>query len=418
MQHVTIVGGGVIGLAAAWELRQRGAEVTILDSREPGMAASAVNAGWVSPSLASPVPAPGLIQQSFKWMLDPESPLYIRPRLDPGFLVWLYRFWRSCNESKYMAGLEATARLGQQTMVDMDRWVEQGVEFEMHDYGLLFAFRNLDEMESELKAFETVVPYGFARPKPWLGDELREQEPVLGPEILGGYMVKEERTVQPVSLVKGLVNALEKSGVELRVGSPVVDIDVSGGRVVAVRTPTERLETEHVLIAAGAWSRDVAKLAGAKVPIEAGKGYGLDFRPKPVSPRSSIYMHEDRVAVSPFDDGLRLSGTMELSGITERFTERRINAIHKAGKRLLNGFPQDAKPVHVWTGMRPMAPDGLPVLGKVPGFGNMTIASGHAMLGVTLAAVTGVNMAELIATGRMPEILEPFDPARFKGILL
>ncbi|HWV24623.1 MAG TPA: FAD-dependent oxidoreductase [Thermomicrobiales bacterium] len=418
MQHVTIVGGGVIGLSTAWELRQRGAEVTVLDAREPGTAASAVNAGWVSPSLAGPVPAPGLIQQSFKWMLDPASPLYIRPRLEPSFLVWLYRFWRSCNESKYMPALEATARLGQETLADMDRWVSQGVEFEMHDYGLLFAFRDLDEMEKELKAFETVIPYGFERPTPWLGDDLREQEPVFGKEVLGGYMVKEERTVQPVSLVKGLINALEKSGVELRAGSPVVDIDVSGGRVVAVRTPTERIETQHVMIAAGAWTRQVAKLAGAKVPIEPGKGYGLDFRPKPVSPRSSLYLHEDRVAVSPFDGGLRLSGTMELSGITERFTQRRINAIHKAGQKLLNGFPQDAKPAHVWTGMRPMAPDGIPVLGKVSGFSNLTVATGHAMLGVTLAAVTGVNMAELITTGKTPDILKPFDPARFNGILL
>src|SRR5699024_10625241 len=251
-------------------------------------------------------------------------------------------------------------------------------KFEMHDYGLLFAFRDLDEMEKELKAFETVIPHGFERPTPWVGDDLREHEPVLGPEVLGGYLVKEERTVQPISLVHGLIDALEHSGVEFRPGSPVVDIDRQGNRIVAVRTPTERLETEHVLVAAGAWTRDVAKLAEVKVPIEGGKGYGLDFQPKPVSPRSSLYLHEDRVAVSPYDNGLRLSGTMELAGITERFTERRINAIHKVGKRVLNGWPQDSKPSHVWTGMRPMAPDGLPILGKAPGVGNMTIATGHA----------------------------------------
>jgi D-amino-acid dehydrogenase len=108
---------------------------------------------------------------------------------------------------------------------------------------------------------------------------------------------------------------------------------------------------------------------------------------------------------------------MELSGVTERFTERRIEAIHKAGKRLLNGWPEESKPVHVWTGLRPMAPDGLPVLGMAPGFSNLSIASGHAMLGVTLAAVTGVNMAELILSGKPADMLRPFDPARFKGLL-
>jgi D-amino-acid dehydrogenase len=417
MAHVTIIGGGVIGLATALELRRRGAEVLVLDSRAPGTAASAVNAGWVSPSLAGPVPAPGLVQTSLKWMLNPESPLYIRPRLDPGFLKWLYRFWRACNPAKYEAGLEATAMLGQDTMKIMDDWVAYGVEFEMHTYGLRFAYRNLKEMEADLKAFQTVTPYGYEQPTPYYGDDVREQEPVLGEEIKGTYLVKEERTVQPFDLATGLIRKLEEEGVTIKAGSPVVDLDVSGGKITAVRTPTERFLTDQVLIAAGAWTRTVAKMAGANIPIEAGKGYGLDFQPAPVAPRSSIYMHEDRVAVSPFDNGLRLSGTMELSGITERFTERRINAIHKAGKTLLNGFPQDSEPVHVWTGMRPMAPDGLPVLGKVRGLSNTTVASGHAMLGVTLAAVTGVQMAELILTGKMPELLKPFSPDRFRGIL-
>ena len=136
-----------------------------------------------------------------------------------------------------------------------------------------------------------------------------------------------------------------------------------------------------------------------------------------MTPRSPIYLHEDRVAVSPFNDGLRLSGTMELSGLSEQFTQRRINAIHKAGKRLLEGWPKDTEAVQVWTGMRPMAPDGLPVLGAVPGFTNFYVASGHAMLGVTLAAVTGVEMADLITSGKTPEVLKPFSADRFRGIL-
>lgn len=417
MSQVTVIGGGVIGLSAAWELSRRGADVTVLDARLPGTAASAVNAGWVSPSLAGPVPVPGLVQTSLKWMLNPESPLFIKPRLDPSFLGWLYRFWRSCKADTYEAGLEATAVLGQRTMAIMDDWVAQGVDFEMHDYGLLFAYRTLSEMEHDLKAFDAVTPYGYKQPSPLYGDDLRHAEPVLGEQMLGGFHVKEERTVQPISLVEGLLRKLGEAGVTVKAGAPVVDIDTSGGRVVAVRTPTERIQTETVLLAAGAWTRTIGKMAGANIPIEAGKGYGLDFRPAPVTPRSSIYLHEDRVAVSPFADGLRLSGTMELSGLSEQFTQRRINAIHKAGKRLLEGWPKDTAPVQVWTGMRPMAPDGLPVLGAVPGFNNFFVASGHAMLGVTLAAVTAVSMADLITSGTTPEVLKPFGADRFRGIL-
>ncbi len=417
MGKVVVIGGGVIGLSTAWELRQRGEDVVVLDSRTAGMAASAVNAGWVSPAMAGPVPAPGLVQTSIKWMLNPESPLYIRPRLNKNFLAWLYRFWRACNPAAYQAGLEATAVLGGGTMEIMDRWVADGVEFEMHDFGLLYAYRDKAAMEADLEAFQGVTPYGYAQPEPLYGDDLRAYEPLLSDELIGGYHVKEERTVQPLSLVKGLIAALEKAGVEIKNGSPVVAIETSGKRVTAVRTPSERIEADHVLIAAGAWTGEIGKLAGVRLPIEAGKGYGLDFKPAPVRLQRSIYLHDDRIAISPFNDGLRLSGTMELSGLSDTITERRTGAIEKGGKRFLNGFPQDAKPTQVWAGMRPMAPDGLPVLGYAGNYSNLTVASGHAMLGVTLAAVTSVQMAELITTGTTPEVLKPFSPARFKGLL-
>src|SRR5690606_19668682 len=163
------------------------------------------------------------------------------------------------------------------------------------------------------------------------------------------------------------------------------------------------------------WTGEIGKLAGAKLQIEAGKGYGLDFKPVPVKPKSSVYLPDARIAVTPFDVGLRLSGTMELSGLSDTITARRVGAIENGGKRFLKVFPQDSKPTQVWAGMRPMAPDGLPVLGNVKGLNNVTVASGHAMLGVTLAAVTAVHMADLISSGKTPEVLKPFSPDRFRG---
>lgn len=416
MSKVVIIGGGVIGLATAWELHRRGEEVIVLDSRSAGMAASAVNAGWVSPAMG-PVPAPGLVGQSLKWMLNPESPLYIKPRLNKNFISWLYRFWRACNGPAYQAGVEATGAIGRGTMEIMDRWVEEGIDFEMHQYGLLYAFRDRAAMEEELHAFETWSTYDYAQPTPLYDGDLQAKEPVLSDELTAGFLVKEERTVQPITLTRGLIDKLQSVGVEIRNGAPVVDMEVSQKRIVAVRTPTERIEADRVLIAAGAWTGAIGKMAGAKLPIEAGKGYGLDFQPAPVKPQSSIYLPDARIAISPFDQGIRLSGTMELSGISDTVTARRVGAIQKGGKRFLKGFPDDAEPTQVWAGMRPMAPDGLPVMGNVRGISNLTVASGHAMLGITLAAVTAVHMADLISSGTTPDVLKPFSPDRFRGIL-
>lgn len=414
MSKTVVIGGGVIGLATTWELRRRGEDVTVLESRTPGTAASAANAGYLVGTLADPVPAPGLVQQSLKWMLNPESPLYIKPRFSPQFLSWLYRFWRACNTTAYDSGLIATTALRDSAPDLFDQWKSDGIDFEMHETGRIFAYSDHKSLESGLRSFEN-TPYN--QPNPLYGDDLREFEPALSEEIVAGFLVHEDRTIQPNSLIDGLLVKLSTEGVDVRSGSPVVDIETSRNRVVAVRTPSERIEANHVVVAAGAWSGTVAKMVGARLPIEAGKGYGLDYPASPVKPKRSISLKNAQIAVSSFADGLRLGGTMELSGINDKMAARRIAAIEKGGKRFLRGFPDDARPHHVWTGMRPMAPDGLPVMGMVPGFSNLSVATGHSMLGITLAPATGALMAELITTESTPEVLEPFAPERFRGVI-
>jgi D-amino-acid dehydrogenase len=155
-------------------------------------------------------------------------------------------------------------------------------------------------------------------------------------------------------------------------------------------------------------------MAGARVPIEAGKGYSLDYAPPPRPIGTPLYLHEARVAVTPFVDSVRLAGTMELSGLNEIIRPGRVAAIARAAAACLRDWPADSsRATTVWTGMRPMTPDGLPVIGLLPGYGNLAIAGGHAMLGVTLAPATGEALAELLTTGQAPSVLAPFDPARF-----
>lgn len=418
MPPIVVVGGGIVGLCTAYALHRRGAEVILVDAGPPERAASHANAGWIVPSLAAPVPAPGLVGTSLRWMLRPGSPLYIQPRADLDFLRWLLAFWRQCNDRDHAAGLEATLALSARTMALFDAYRADGMSFEEHRDGLLSVYHSSTALEHDHAALAPLTRFGYPTPPILSGDALRQIEPVLTDAVIGGFLVPQERHVRPDRLVVGLTARLQQARVEIRQGESVTGIDHQPGggasRVSSVNTTKARLAVEAVVICAGVWTPRVLRLAGAKpVPIEAGKGYSLDYTPPPAPVRRPLYLHESRVAVTPLDGTVRLAGTMEFSGLNHRLTPARLAAIARSGARSLNDWPTDPTVATAWTGMRPLTPDGLPVIGFAPGWSNLAIASGHGMLGVTLAPVTGEAVADLLL-GRPAELLRPFDPARFR----
>ena len=409
MKRAVVVGAGVVGLACAYSLCKRDYEVTVVDAVAPGAGASEGNAGWVTPSLSMPVPAPGMVGQGLRWMLRSDSPLYIKPTLDPRRIAWLVALLRNCNEKTYARGLEATARLNARTFELFDELESEGVEFEMHRAGLLFCFLDPSALSHVLEDLAQVSGFGYA-PRRLDAADLRAMEPELAPEISAGVFVEQERQVRPESLVTGYVKRLLDAGVDIRGAAPISGFEKRGDAVAGVRNGEGVFEADEIVIAAGAHSGRLARKLGARVPVEAGKGYSLHYEPAPVEVRHALYLYEARVGVTPLDGGLRFAGTMEFSGINARLEKKRVDAIVGAARRYLEGFPVDARG-RPWAGMRPMTPDGLPVIGRLAA--NVTIASGHAMLGVTLAPVTGELVAELVAGDETPEVLKPFDPIRF-----
>jgi D-amino-acid dehydrogenase len=412
MTDVVVVGAGVIGLCAAYALRKRGLAVVVIEQGQPGEACSHGNGGWVCPSFSGPLPAPGLLTTSLRWLLRPASPLYIQPRLDPSFIRWLWLFWRKCNERDYVHGLEALARLNTRTMPLYDALAADGIAFEMHKQGLLFLFRSESAARAEARDLARLEKYGYP-PAQWLTPaEAREVEPTVGEEVVAGLLAPSDRHVRPESVCRGLVRHLGELGVPVRTEEPVLSLQREGDRVTGVRTSREVIQAGHVVLAAGAWTARLAAQIGVHLPLEAGKGYSVTMSPPPVTLQHPVYCAGTRVGCTPFVGAMRILGTMELSGLNTRLAPRRVAALKTAPQRYLRDW-QVANVQEEWTGMRPLTPDGLPVIGPAPTAENVVLATGHAMLGVTLAPATGEAVADIITGKADSEVLVPFRVGRF-----
>lgn len=375
-----------------------------------GAACSSGNAGWVTPSISMPLPAPGLRLRSLAWMLRPDSPLYIRPSAAPRMAGWLWSFWKHCNAHDFDRGTRAFADLGAQTMELYDQLAADGASFETRTDGLLMVFRECGDLDAELELLER---FGYGPVRRVVGDELHAMEPCLDPGIGFGAHVTSERVVRPETVCSGTAELLRGSGAEILEGRRVVSLEISAGRArAALLADGDRLEGDAFLIATGAEAARLSAGAGSPLPIQAGKGYSITVEQPTVQVRYPLYLGDAMIGVTPFAGALRVAGTMELSGINLRLDQRRLAALGRGASREVPGVLEGGVQTP-WVGMRPLAPDGLPILGALPPAGNLFVATGHQMLGVTLAPSTGKVMAQLILDGRSEVDLEPFSPRRF-----
>jgi D-amino-acid dehydrogenase len=411
-QRVVVVGGGVAGLSAAYSLRRRGAEVTVLESNRLGSGASAGNAGWLCPAQAGPLPEPGLAADGVRSLLQRDSALYFAPASVPRMLGWLAGFASHCNARDHRHGTEALARLGRRAFELIDRWIDDGVDVPLQRTGLLVCARERDGAQRFLDALQPMRALGHTLPERVLeAGELHEQEPILADVVRAGLLIEEHRHVHPPTLMAALSQRLAAMGVTLEQGAEVLGLEVDGGRVRALRSTAGSLDCDAVVLAAGAWTPRLTRELGVRLPVAPGKGYSFEVRGGPM-PRRALLLLEPHVACSPLGDRLRVAGTMEFSGVNARLDQRRVATMVRG----VGGMVRDFAPPEleqVWTGMRPIAPDGLPIIDRCPRHENLYLATAYSMLGMTIAAPAGDALAELIMTGRRPPELEPFRAARF-----
>jgi D-amino-acid dehydrogenase len=408
---VLVVGGGLVGLSCAWFLREAGAEVTVLEAGEPGGGASRGNAGAICPSMTEPLPAPGMIREALANLTRPDAALHVHPAYAPRMAGFLRRFAAAATASRYERGLQALGQLARGVTAAYDRLAVAGVGGHAARDGYLFVYRSVAGAEAARSDLGRAVASGVcAEPGPVrVGDELRDEEPLLGAAAAAGFVLPGERWIDPSRFVDDLVQALAGAGVRIVPGAGAASI-ASFDDGVEVETAAGRFDGTTVVVAAGVWTRDLIAPLGLSLPIYPGKGYSFAVRP-PVQARRMIDLSDAHVMAAPLDGRLRIAGTMEFDGTTDRFNPRRIDAIVRGAQPFLD--VDLAAREEEWVAARPVTPDGLPFLGSVPGHERVIVAAGHNMLGLTLAPVTGTVIAGLVTAGDPGIDLAPFAPARF-----
>jgi D-amino-acid dehydrogenase len=386
--------------------------VQILEARRVGRGASWGNAGWVTPAQAGPLPEPGLLAYGMRSLVDRESALYFEPRQLVRMLPWLVRFARRCNETDHRTGRIALGELSEQSVALLEGMAVDGVPVELQRAPLLVAASDARHAQTFLERLEPVARLGYTLPERLLSRaEVLALEPALTEAVKAAFVIEPHCTVNPSAVVVALRGRLAELGVEILEGTELRDVDVEGGRVAALHTSAGRLRCESVVLAAGAWLSSVGRLFGARLPVEAGKGYSFEVRPRRM-PRHALLLLEPHVGCSPFGERLRIAGTMEFSGINARVDRRRIESIIGGARQMLEPW-RELDPDSVWCGLRPIAPDGLPIIDRHPRLANVFFAGGYSMLGMTLAAPAAAALAGFVVTGERPAVLSAFRATRF-----
>jgi D-amino-acid dehydrogenase len=353
-----------------------------------------------------------VIRQALRWLFDPESPFYVKPRVDLALARWLLGFLRASTAERAARTMKRNRELILASLSLYEKFAaEQGGSFGFEHRGLIVACEShegLARARHELESLEAVGGKGRALSR----DELRELAPRAAPSLLGGVYFPEDAHLDPERLVQWLAARARQRGARLETRQEVLAFERSGRRVTRVVATRGDFRAEQVVIAAGAWSPPVGALVGLRLPVQAAKGYSVTARRPADFGGDPILLSEAKVAVTPLGDRLRFAGTLELAGLDLAVNPRRVGAILRAVERFLPGVAASER-LETWRGLRPLCPDDLPILGRPRALENVVVATGHGMSGISQGPMTGQLVAEL-CTGRPASLdLSAFSPDRF-----
>lgn len=419
---ILVIGGGIVGACLARELQARGRQVTLLERGAPGAGCSYANAGWITPCFAMPLPQPGMLFKSLKWLTDSRSPLYIQPRLDPMLARWLFQFMKAMNTRRLNRSVEVLTALSTYSLDFYSALATrnpEGIGFSKQ--GLLMVSATRDgvkhsELERRLMAERGIEGVSLTR------DALLDFEPALKPTVAGGVYFPNEAQIEPYAATLAVLKEFTDLGGVIRANTEVYDFEILGQKIHTVHTTQGVLHPKLTVLAAGSWSKSVAAKLGLKIPILGGKGYSFVVRDNPDAtlsvstrapkPKRPIMIVEKKIAITPRLDSVRVAGTLELVDQDFGISPHRVRAIEE-GAHAYVMLPQ-GEPKELWRGLRPCTPDGVPLIGFSKKVSDLFYCSGHQLLGLQSAPGSARLAADLIL-GAEPLIKpQAFSPERFE----
>jgi D-amino-acid dehydrogenase len=404
---IIILGSGVIGTTSAYYLAKSGHEVTVIDRQpEAGLETSFANAGEVSPGYAAPWAGPGVPMKAVKWLLMQHSPLVVRPAFDPDMWRWMFLMLANCNQKSYETNKGRMVRLAEYSrdcLVQLR--ADTGIAYDERSQGTLQLFRTqkqLDGSAADIAVLDRYnVPYSVLDPQ---GCEAAE--PALSNvrgKFVGGLQLPGDETGDCFKFTQRLAKMAEQLGVKFRQGVDIQRLKVDKDKITGVITSEGELKADSFVLALGSYSPLLLRQVGIRIPVYPVKGYSITI---PIvdakgAPESTVMDETFKVAITRLGDRIRVGGTAEIAGYDLTLRKARRDTLEHSVSDL---FPQggDTSKAEFWCGLRPMTPDGTPVVGPTP-FRNLFLNTGHGTLGWTMACGSGRVLADLVS-GRQPEI--------------
>ncbi len=414
--EVVIIGGGIVGLSSAYFLQEAGHQVTIIDQTDISSNCSYGNAGYVCPSHFVPLATPGIVKQGLKWMLNAESPFYIQPRLSKSLIQWGWNFMKSATPEKVEAAavpLRDYAFLSQKLY---EQWATlPQFDFAYEHKGLLEIFQTEKVLDHAHHLVDQANALGLTGTKLLSQQELFDLEPNHKINAIGAIYFACDAHLYPNKLMQQLIAHLKSKGVRFYLNETVVDFEKHAGNITAVITDKNKFKADSVIIATGSWSRELAEKLDITMPLVAGRGYSVTLEDSPYRTNHPAVFVEGRVALTPMDGNkMRFGGTME---ITSTSTPPKLNRVKGILKTVKQYFPEFDIPMpsieNIWYGYRPCSADGLPYLGRTKKWTNLVIATGHAMVGLSLGAGTGKLVCEIVEEQKTSINIDIYNPERF-----